>query len=171
MTSTPAWLEGGQGESGPDAKHQQSQHLWTARHAVTLWAVRPRGPVRDRREDGPEAAHLHTAQCRSRAVALWASGSSCPVKHGREDRSEAAQQQTVYNSPTASGRPAGPGVSREPRSGRRRWDEGVDVSAPAAPGRVCSGCTSPSRSGMSEVPARPAGREPLLAAIRPVPVR
>ena len=128
-------------------------------------------PRPSERQKGRRAGGSTPAQCRSRAVALWASGSSCPVKHGREDRSEAAQQQTVYNSPTASGRPAGPGVSREPRSGRRRWDEGVEVSAPAAPGRVCSGCTSPSRSGMSEVPARPAGREPLLAAIRPVPVR
>ena len=60
LTSTPAGLEGGQGESGPDAEHQQSQHLWTARDAVTLWAVRPRGPVSDGREDGPEAAHLYS---------------------------------------------------------------------------------------------------------------
>ena len=61
----------------------------------------------------------------------------------------------------------GPGVVREPRSGRRRWNEGVDVTA--QPLLAACVMVALARHVLGRPSRRPARREPR-AAIRPAPV-
>ena len=133
----------------------------TAR-AVILWAARPRGPVCDGKEDGPEAAHLHSRHLVRDTVATGG-------KTGLKQHS--SKQFVILALARRTWAPAvtGPGVSREHRFSRRLWDEGVEVTASSSLPRALVALVRHVLGCPSRLPDR-AGREPL-AAILPAPVK
>ena len=162
---------GTRGEAGGSTPAQSTPR------AVTLLAARPLGPVSDRTEDAPEAAHLH-----SRQLVPWYCGQPDPAARWVTERKTRLRQHTctvdsscrdTVGSPTPR-----PSVWRK---GRWSWGSTPAQSTPRAwhcgDGRedgfeaaqqqtVCNSGTSPSHLGAGRDRA---GREPR-ASIQPTPV-